>query len=413
MTEAETPMPTSATNPRPSGDRVVILGGGFGGLHAALRLAELPWQNGHRPEIVLVDRSDRFVFLPLLYELMTGEMESWEIAPPYAELLADTNVRFVQAAVESIDLDGCRVSLDGDRTLPYDRLVLALGGETPMDLVPGAIEHAIPFRTLADAYRLEDRLRALEHGSADKIRIAIVGGGYSGVELACKLSDRLGDRGRLRLIERGDRILKTSPEFNRTAADRALETRGIWIDWETDVTRITDGELHLNHRGTDERLPVDAVLWTVGNRIPELVRQLPLAQGDRGQILTDETLRSRDRANVFAIGDLAEIRDADGNTVPSTGQAALQQGDYAGWNVWASLRDRPLLPFRYQNLGEMLALGNDGATLTGLGVELDGPLAYVARRLVYLYRMPSPTHQLKVGLNWAVRPLLQSLGLER
>jgi len=406
-----TERPSTADSTTHRGDRVVILGGGFGGLHAALRLAQLPWHNGHSPEITLVDRSDRFVFLPLLYELVTGELETWEIAPSYDELLADTPIRFIQGSVTVLDLDGHRVTLADGQHLPYDRLILALGGETPMDTVPGAADHALPFRSLADAYRLGDRLRALERSGADKIRVAVIGGGYSGVELACKLADRLGDRGRLRLVERGDRLLSNSPEFNRTAADRALEKRSIWIDWETSVERIEADTLYLNYRGTAEAIPVDLVLWTVGNRIPALIQNLPLQKGDRGQLLTDATLQIRDRADLFAIGDLAEIRDADGTSAPSTGQAAMQQGDYAAWNVWASLRDRPLLPFRYQNLGEMLALGNDSATLTGLGLELDGPLAYLARRLVYLYRMPSPSHQLKVGLNWVARPLLDALGL--
>lgn len=409
-----------APEDRPAGDlagesggsqRIVILGGGFGGLYAALRLSEMVWTATQRPEIVLVDRGDRFVFLPLLYELMTGELQSWEVAPPYAEVLAGTGVRFVQSAVEAIDPDGRRVRLADGTALTYDRLILALGGETPTDMVPGAAEHAFPFRSLTDAYRLENRLRALEESDADKIRVAVVGGGYSGVEIACKLADRLSKRGRLRLIERSDRILSGSPEYNRQAADRALEERGIWLDWETTVTAIGSERMALQYRDQTDEIPVDVVVWTVGNRVPALIRELPLAHNDRGQVLTDEFLRSRDRPEIFALGDLAEIRDAEGQLVPATGQAAIQQADYAGWNVWASLCQRPPLPFRYQHLGEMLALGNTSATLTGLGMRLDGPMAYLARRLLYLYRMPSLEHQVKVGLNWLARPFLEGVGL--
>ena len=393
--------------------RIVILGGGFGGLYAALRLDRLDWGD-RRPEIVLVDRGDRFVFLPLLYELMTGELQSWEVAPPFSELLVGTQIRFVQASVEAIDLDGRQVSLGGDRPqqLTYDRLVLALGCETPMDWVPGAADYAFPFRSIADAYRLEDRLRALEATDSDKIRIAVVGGGYSGVELACKLADRLNDRGRLRLIEKSDQILRNSPNFNRKAADKALEERGIWIDWETGVRDIGPDRIMLDYRGHLEDIPVDLTIWTVGNRVPDLVRGLPLAKNERDQVLVQPTLQARDRPEIFALGDIAEMRDAAdpaASPVPSTGQAALQAGDYAGWNVWASLCDRPPLPFRYQHLGEMLALGNTSATLTGLGLQLDGPLAYAARRLVYLYRMPTLEHQIKVGLNWMAKPLLDRL----
>ena len=176
--------------------RICILGGGFGGLYTALRLSQLPWTKPEKPEIVLVDRSDRFLFSPLLYELMTGELQTWEIAPPFEELLAGTGVRFHQATVANIDLEAQRVQLQDGVDLTYDRLVLALGGETPLNQVTGAGEYALPFRTVADAHRLEERLRVLEESDAEKIRVAIVGGGYSGVELACKLADRLGDRGR-------------------------------------------------------------------------------------------------------------------------------------------------------------------------------------------------------------------------
>ncbi|MEM9772069.1 MAG: NAD(P)/FAD-dependent oxidoreductase [Cyanobacteria bacterium P01_D01_bin.73] len=391
-------------------NRIVILGGGFGGLYTALRLAELPWDQSVKPEIVLVDRSDRFVFLPLLYELMTGELQTWEVAPPYSEVLANTPVRFVQDSVAAIYPGAKSVTLASGEVLSYSRLVLGLGGETPLDIVPGAAEHAIPFRSLEDAYRLEDRLKALEQSDSDKIRVAVVGGGYSGVELACKLADRLGDRGRLRIVEQSDKVLRNSPEFNRTAADAALEKRGIWVDWETTVDEITADTISLTYRGETDSLPVDATLWTVGNRIPELVRSLPLEKNDRGQIKADATLCTSDPA-IFAVGDLAESCDRDGAVVPSTGQVAIQQADYAAWNVWASLGDRPALEFRYQNLGEMLALGNTEATLSGLGLTLDGPLAYAARRLVYLYRMPSFEHQVKVGLNWLTQPLLKGLGL--
>ncbi|PMB09768.1 FAD-dependent oxidoreductase, partial [Fischerella thermalis CCMEE 5328] len=215
--------------------RICILGGGFGGLYTALRLSQLPWESLPKPEIVLVDQSDRFVFSPLLYELLTGELQTWEIAPPFEELLTDTGVRFYQAAVSGIDTQQRRVYLQDGPEIGYDRLVLALGGETPLDIVPGATCYAYPFRTVTDVYRLEERLRVLEESDTDKIRVAIVGGGYSGVELACKLADRLGSRGRFRLIELTDQILRTSPEFNREAARKALEERGIFIDLETRV----------------------------------------------------------------------------------------------------------------------------------------------------------------------------------
>ncbi|MBW4649690.1 MAG: NAD(P)/FAD-dependent oxidoreductase [Kastovskya adunca ATA6-11-RM4] len=389
--------------------RICILGGGFGGLYTALRLSQLPWEKLERPEIVLVDQNDRFLFSPLLYELVTGELQTWEIAPPFEELLVNTGVRFSQAAVAGINIDEKQVQLQDGPEFAYDKLVLALGGETPLDIVPGAVEYAIPFRNVADAYRLEERLRILEESDADKIRVAIVGAGYSGVELACKLAERLGERGRVRLIEQGDMILRTSPEFNREAARNALDEQKVWIDLETTVESIGTDTISLVYKGQVDTIPVDIVLWTVGTKVAPVVQALPLKRTHRGQLTITPTLQVVDRPEIFALGDLAECRDAEGQQVPNTAQAALQQADYTAWNIWASLTGRPLLPFRYQHVGEMMTLGTDNATLTGLGIKLDGPFAHMARRLAYLYRMPTLEHKLKVGFNWITQPIVDLL----
>ncbi|MEW6493322.1 MAG: NAD(P)/FAD-dependent oxidoreductase [Cyanobacteriota bacterium] len=389
--------------------RICILGGGFGGLYTALRLSQLPWEKHQQPEIILVDQNDRFLFSPLLYELLTGELQTWEIAPPFEELLVNTGVRFTQATVAGINLDEHRVQLQDGPEFSYTRLVLALGGETPLDMAPGVAEYAIGFRTIADAYRLEERLRILEESDKDKIRVAIVGAGYSGVELACKLADRLGARGRLRLIELSDMILRTSTDFNRDAAQRALEDRHVWLDLETTVESIEPDTISLLYKGQVDTIPVDLVLWTVGTRVAPAVRSLPLKPNNRGQLTTTPTLQVLDHPEIFALGDLADCRDAEGQQVPNTAQAAFQQADYTAWNIWASLTGRPLLPFRYQHLGEAMTLGIDNATFTGLGIKLDGPFAHLTRRLAYLYRMPTLNHKLKVGFNWMAQPLLDWL----
>lgn len=389
--------------------RICILGGGFGGLYTALRLSQLPFAKPQKPEIILVDRCDRFLFSPLLYEILTGELQTWEIAPPFEELLKDTGIRFCQGTIAAIDINEKRVQLQDGPEITCDRLVLALGGETPLNLVSGAAEHAFPFRTISDAYRLEERLRILESSQSDKIRIAVVGGGYSGVELACKLSDRLGERGRLRLIEQSDKILQTSPDFNREAANIALEKRRVWIDLETSVDAIESDTISLVYKGQIDILPVDAVLWTIGMIVAPMVRSLHLQQNIRGQLIVEPTLQVVNNPGIFALGDIAECVDADGQKVPASAQVAFQQADYTAWNIWASLTDRPLLPFRYQPLGEMLTLGVDNATFAGLGIKLDGQMAHVARRLAYLYRMPTLDHQIKVGFNWIARPIQEML----
>lgn len=389
--------------------RICILGGGFGGLYTALRLIELDWEESHKPEIVLVDQNDRFLFSPLLYELLSGEIESWEIAPSYEELLRNTGIRFYQAMVSGLDIVQKQVYLQNGPEIPYDRLVLALGGETPLDMVPGATSYAYAFRTLADAYALEERLRILEESNKEKIRVAIVGGGYSGVELACKLADRLGERGRFRLVEMGDSILRNSPEFNREAAKKALDERGVWIDLETKVESIGADSISLEYKGVVDDIPVDLVIWTVGTRVTHAVQNLPFKRNNRGKITTTPTLQVLDNPNIFALGDLADTLDAEGKQVPTTAQAAFQQADYTAWNIWASLTNRPLLPFRYLHLGEFMSLGVDNATLTGLGLKMEGTFGYITRRLAYLYRLPTLEHKLKVGFNWLTRPIIETL----
>ena len=389
--------------------RICIVGGGFGGLYTALRLSEFPWKSEDKPEITLIDKSDRFLFSPLLYELITEEMQSWEIAPPFAELLTNTGIVFQQNSVTDIDVEAKQVTLQDDTRINYDKLVLSTGGRTPVDIVPGAKEFALPFRTLNDAYRLQEKLRLLEESDLDRIRVAVVGGGYSGVELACKIADRLGERGRIRIIDRGEEILSDSSKFNRDTAVKALEENQIWQDLETEVERVEADSITLIYKGQTDTIPVELVLWTVGYQVSELIQKLPLEQSDRGLLEIEPTLLVKGRDDIFALGDAANSYDSDGNSLPATAQVAFQQSDYCAWNIWASVTNRPLLSFRYQPLGEMMTLGTDNATIEGLGLKLNGPAAYIARRLVYLYRLPTLKHQLTVGFNWITQPLVELL----
>jgi demethylphylloquinone reductase len=389
--------------------RICIIGGGFGGLYTALRLGKFPWQAEQKPEITLIDKSDRFLFSPLLYELITEEMQSWEIAPPFAELLANTGIIFHQGSVSNIDIEAKRVSLEDNSSVDYDQLVLATGGKTPVESVPGAKEHALPFRSLQHAYRLQEKLRLLEAAHPEKIRVAVVGGGYSGVELACKLANRLGQKGRIRIIDRGEEILKDSSKFNRETAIKALEKNKIWQDLATEVAAVESDSISLTYKAQTDTIPVDLVLWTVGNQVAGIVTDLPLAKNDQGLLKIEPTLLVEGRDDIYALGDVADCYDQQGKPLPATAQVAFQQSDYCAWNLWASATNRPLLSFRYQPLGEMMTLGTDNAAINGLGLELDGSFAYVARRLIYLYRLPTLKHQLTVGLNWITQPIVELL----
>ena len=389
--------------------RICIIGGGFGGLYTALRLSEFPWENEQKPEIILIDKSDRFLFSPLLYELVTEEMQSWEVAPPFEELLANTGIVFHQARVTNIDINAKQVSLNNDLVIDYDTLVVSTGGKTPVDTVPGAKEHALPFRTLEHAYQLKEKLRLLEASQPEKIRVVVVGGGYSGVELACKLSDRLGEIGKIRIVDRGEKILKDSLEFNRQAALKALEQRQIWLDLETEVDQVEADLISLTYKGKTDTIPVDLVMWTVGNQVSKLIQNLPLQKNSKGLLKIKPTLQVADQDDIYALGDVAECYDTDGNLLPPTAQVAFQQSDYCAWNLWASATNRPLLSFRYQQLGEMMTLGADNASISGMGLKLEGPFAYIARRLIYLYRLPTLKHQLTVGASWITQPLVELL----
>ena len=423
--------------------RICILGGGFGGLYTALELAEKEW--AEQPEIVLVDRDPHFLFTPLLYEVVTEEMEAWEVAPSFQSLLGRSPVQFRQGIVDAIDVDARQVTLTDGGQLDYDILVLGLGGDNQFANVPGARERALPFRELEDARQLKVDLERWESGFEDssgpeRVSIAIVGAGASGVELACKLADRLGDRGEIRLIDRGDEILTSFQDSSRAAARKALEQRRVTLQSNTQVLEVGEDFIRIqtesevpaesgnassqatsaNGTGSsqaafEETMPVDRVLWTAGTTVNPAVAKLALAKSDRNRILTSSTLQTRDRPEIFALGDLAEGCDATGQTIPATAQSAFQQASYCAWNVWAMAsnqsgeRQRPLLEFRYLPLGEMLSLGTTAASLSGLGLFLDGPLAYLARRTIYLMRFPTLDHQVRVGMNWLGRPILSEV----
>ncbi|XP_052191441.1 alternative NAD(P)H-ubiquinone oxidoreductase C1, chloroplastic/mitochondrial [Diospyros lotus] len=441
--------------------RVCILGGGFGGLYTALRLESLVWPDDKKPQVLLVDQSERFVFKPMLYELLSREVDMWEIAPRFSDLLANTGVQFFQDRVKLLQpfdhrgvnppmgsTCGGYVHLESGLLLEYDWLVLALGAEAKVDVVPGAAEFALPFSTLEDACKVEEKLRTLERQYFAKdlpICIAVVGCGYSGVELAATVSERLQDKGIVQAINVDTVILPTAPPGNRDAALRVLASRKVQLllgyfvrsirrasnlrNLDNDVGAVNDLmalqdperlvlDLQPAERGLKNKiLEADLVLWTVGSKplLPQLEpydipHELPL--NGKGQAETDETLRVKGHPRIFAIGDAAALRDSKGKLLPATAQVAFQQADFTGWNIWAAINDRPLLPFRFQNLGEMMTLGTSDAAISPSfieGLTLEGPLGHTARKLAYLARLPTDEHRLKVGISWLTKSAVDSV----
>ncbi|KAM6563239.1 hypothetical protein CsatB_023237 [Cannabis sativa] len=442
-------------NKRP---RICILGGGFGGLYTALRLESLVWPDGKKPQVLLVDQSEHFVFKPMLYELLSGEVDEWEIAPRFKDLLASTSVLFFQDRVKSLHPSdhlgingpttsscGGTVHLESGLLIEYDWLVLSLGAETKLDVVPGALEFALPFSTLEDARRVDQRLKTLERrnfGKNSLINVAVVGCGYAGVELAATVSERLQDRGIVKAINVETTICPQASPGNKEAALKVLLTRNVQLllgYFVRSISRVEDVEssikpddcevvqcdsekyiLELNpaERGLKRQsLEADLVLWTVGSKplLPELEpcerpHEIPL--NARGQAETDETLRVKGHPRIFALGDSSSLRDSHGRILPATAQVAFQQADFTGWNLWAAINNRPLLPFRFQNLGEMMTLGRNDAALSPSfieGLTLEGPIGHTARKIAYLIRLPTDEHRLKVGMSWLTKSAIESI----
>lgn len=453
--------PTNFAWPDYKKPRVCILGGGFGGLYTALRLESLEWPDDKKPQIVLVDQSERFVFKPMLYELLSGEVDEWEIAPRFSDLLANTSVQFFKDRVKlllpsdhwgmngSKSTHGGTVHLESGLLIEYDWLVLALGAEAKLDVVPGAAEFAIPFSTLEDARKVNAKLTTLERknfGKDIQISVAVVGCGYSGVELAATLAERLQNRGIVRAINVETMICPNAPPGNREAALKVLSSRKVELllgyfvrcirrlselEYADTLTGVDENtietvpdfekyilELQPAERGMQSKvIEADLVLWTVGTKppLPQLEPSdvpfvIPL--NARGQAETDETLRVKGHPRIFALGDSSALRDSNGRVLPATAQVAFQQADFTGWNLWAAINGRPLLPFRFQNLGEMMTLGrNDGVISPSFvdGLVLEGSIGHTARKIAYLIRLPTDEHRLKVGISWLTKSVIDSV----
>ncbi len=386
---------------------VVIVGGGFGGLYTALALAA---RKGH-PPILLIEPNERFLFLPLLYELFSGELRSWEIAPRYDALLAGKGVAWLQDRVSRINSNTNTVETRSGRQLNFSRLVIATGAATNSFGIPGVEAHSLGFRTLADVEELQQLVEQLRQHRRPLQRIAVVGAGASGVELACKLADSLEGAAVVELIERGSNLLPAAKSFNREQAKLALQRKDIRLRCHTEVVAVGSDHLELLGPQGPERLSTNGVIWTAGLRFeaPPIEPKAPAganaAAGTNGRLACQADLQVLDHPRLFAIGDIAQLVGVD--PVPTTAQVAFQQADSLAANLLRSLANEPLEPFHFKDLGEMMSLGKGEAALTGGGFTLAGPAAFQIRRLAYLSRMPGKTHQAKVAAGWLGSAALQ------
>jgi demethylphylloquinone reductase len=377
---------------------IVIIGGGFGGLYTALALAE---QRNH-PPLLLIEPRDCFLFLPLLYEALSGELRRWEIAPRYDSLLAGRGIAWLRDSVARIDSSRQTVEMRSGRTISYGQLVVATGARNHSFGIPGVVEHALPFRNLDDVDRLQQLIAQLRQRRHPLQRLAIIGAGPSGVELACKVADLLEGAAIVELIEQGPGHLPHARAFNREQAALALQRRDIRLRCHCRVLSVGSDHLQIRCDGpsaaVDERLMVDGVVWTAGLSFsPPSIQPAP-SQTAQGRLEVDPDLQLRGLQGVYAVGDIAALPATD--ALGTTAQVAFQQATCLANNLLQARRGVPGQAFAYNDLGEMLSLGRGEASLVAGGITLAGMPAFQLRRLAYLTRLPRRSHQLRVAAGW-------------
>ncbi|MGI8786868.1 MAG: NAD(P)/FAD-dependent oxidoreductase [Pyrinomonadaceae bacterium] len=390
--------------------KVLIIGGGFGGLFTALDLAG-------SADVTLVSETDYFTFRPLLYEYFSGEVEAWHIAPDYKELLGG-DVNFVRGEAREIDFEKQTAKiLTRKDSLDYDALVLAVGGVTNFWNIAGAEENALPFRTIADADALRNRMtKALDEISPtlapqdarEKLTFAVVGGGASGVELSTKMSDLLTDafkrRGikgepRVLVIEMSDKLVPGMGEDVRTYVEKTLLKSHIDAHLETKVLEVKPNAVVCEHNGKKTEIECVATVWTAGVKVNPLIEKLDLPKDKNGLIIVNRTLQVKGYENIFALGDIAKVEDV----VPilaGTAQLANQESSLAADNIKAFLNGKDLKTKSFEELGEALSLGTHNAAVLVGGNVVSGALARDARFALYTARLPTWQHRLKVGASW-------------
>src|SRR2546426_345716 len=396
--------------------RIVILGGGLGGVTMARRLERL-CKRRRDVEIILVSRDNFVLMTPLLFEVCSGALDARHCSLPIRAFLRTT--RFVEAAVQGVDLERRVVHLSSGGEpdeLSYDQLVLALGGMTNRRMIPGS-EHAFTFKTLADALLLRNHVierfeRAdVETDPARKRRqltFVVIGGGLVGVELFGELTafvDGIAplyknvnrDQVRFLLLQGGDRIM---PEMNAKLANygaRVLsQRRGADIRTRTIVRAIEPGKVHL----PEETIAAHTIILAAGVVPNPVVAGLPVEKDKRGHVMVDGAMRCPGHPEVWALGDCAFIPAPDGKPYPNLAQHALREAKVLARNIVAVLDGQPPQPFVHDNLGMMGSLGHGKAFGQLLKVRVRGVLAWFVRRTYYLLQMPGWGRRLRIVTSW-------------
>ncbi len=360
-------------------DPVVVIGGGFAGLTTVLALS----QSLQRPPIILIEPSPRFVFFPFLYELLSEELSLWQVAPSYKSVLKGRGVLLIQDYVERIDVKAKKVLTASGLSFNYSYVVLATGSVPNCLGVPGIRENAFTFHSLEDVDRLKKTINELKDCQEEKKSLVVVGGGATGVELACKLADLVDANTQIHLIESGKHALPYGKKFNQRNLQKALGKRHVEIHLETRVLKIGSNKVlcvsYKNQEPKTFSLAHKGVVWTAGTtaNIPNLFKEFPLK---RGRILINKYLQIIGFKDAFALGDAACC--AKGSW-PLNAQVAIQQGKSAAKILIALRAGKIPKQFHFFDYGEMISLGVGHATIKLLGFPLSGTFAFLIRRLIY------------------------------
>ena len=401
--------------------RVLILGGGFGGLYAALEL-EKTLARDLDVEVTLVNRENFFLFTPMLHEVAASDLDLTHIVNPVRKLLR--RVSFFCGDVESIDLSAKKVVVShGDdhheHELEYDHLVLALGSITNFYNVPGLQERALTMKSLGDAVYLRNRLIShleqadFECAAPERERlltVVVAGGGFAGVETIAAINDFLREALvcypnlrekdlRLVLVHPGAVILPELGEKLGAYAQQKLAERKVEIRVETRVTGISERGVKLSD-GT--LLSSNLLIWTAGTSPNPLLESLP-CQRERGRIQVNEYLEVPDWPGVWALGDCARVPDrTTGKSCPPTAQHALREGKVVAQNITAAIRGGAKRPFLFSALGQLATIGKRTGVARILGVNFSGFAAWWLWRTVYLSKLPRFEKKLRVALDWTL-----------
>lgn len=405
--------------------KIVILGGGFGGVYTAVHLEKLMTAEERQAfEISVVSRDNYMVFQPLLPEVISGSVELNHVISPIRRLAK--TARLYTREVEAVDLATRTIKLSpGAKPAPsmitYDHLVIALGTRLDHSKIPGMREHASPFKYLGDALYLRNQLvRTLEEAEVENdpelrralLTFVVAGGGFSGVECIAEMNDLLREAVRsyhqisekdlrLILLQRGDRILPELTEGLSAFAYQLLMKRGVEIQLGGSLKAVSADAVVIEDAKTKQTQVIQTrtTVATVPAGPHPLLSTLPLPQ-ERGRIKVDEGMEVPEAPGVWALGDCALVKQVDGNFSPPTAQHALRQAQTCAQNILASMRGTKKHAFTFTGLGKMGSLGRRSAVAEIFGIRLKGLVAWMLWRGVYVTKFPGVDGQLRLIVDW-------------